>query len=121
LSSIDATSRFAESIRKGTEGQPVFPEPWNAEVFALTVQLHRNDLFSWSQWAEALSFELNKSGRCQLGSDYFDCWCDALCNLLVDRGILDTAQIAQMQASWKRAAEATPHGKPILLENDPHR
>ena len=24
-------------------------------------------------------------------------------------------------AAWERAAHATPHGKPILLENDPQR
>ena len=24
-----------------------------------------------------------------------------------------------MAAAWERAAHATPHGKPILLENDP--
>ncbi|TGV60741.1 nitrile hydratase accessory protein, partial [Mesorhizobium sp. M00.F.Ca.ET.149.01.1.1] len=24
-----------------------------------------------------------------------------------------------LDAAWERAAHATPHGKPILLENDP--
>ena len=27
----------------------------------------------------------------------------------------------QLAQRWARAAEATPHGKPILLENDPLR
>lgn len=121
MSVANLAVQFVQSLRKPPEGEPVFSEPWAAEVFALTVQLHQNDVFSWSQWTEALSLQLNKPGRCDLGTDYFDCWCDALCKLLVDHGILEARQIAEMQASWKRAAAATPHGRPILLENDPLR
>lgn len=121
MSAFDITARFAQSIQEPLEDQSVFPEPWAAEVFALAVQLHQNGFFSWSQWTEALALELNKPGRCHLGTDYFDCWCDALCKLIVDRGLLEEGQIAEMQASWKRAAAATPHGSPILLENDPLR
>ena len=119
----DAAARLAQSpqLPISTEGDPVFPEPWNAEVFAMTVHLHRQGLFTWPEWAETLSTELHRPRRCQNGSDYFDCWSDALCKLLVARGILDDKQIAELQHSWQRAAAATPHGKPILLENDPLR
>jgi nitrile hydratase accessory protein len=108
-------------LPRSQEGDPVFPEPWTAEVFAMTVHLHQRGVFTWPDWAEALSAQLHKTGRCDDGSDYFDCWSDALCDLLVRQGVLQRAEIGALQRSWQRAAEATPHGKPILLENDPQR
>ncbi|MGX9182447.1 nitrile hydratase accessory protein, partial [Mesorhizobium sp. BHbdii] len=41
---------------------PVFAEPWQAEAFAMTVALHDKGLFSWSEWADALSAEVKKPG-----------------------------------------------------------
>ena len=87
----------------------------------MTVHLHERGLFAWSEWAERLSAELHKPGRAVDGSDYFDCWVAALSDLLVTKGIASADKIADLQRSWQRAAEATPHGKPIVLENDPQR
>ncbi len=87
----------------------------------MTVQLHEKGLFAWSEWAEVLSRELHKPGRAEDGSDYFDCWVAALSDLLVSRGVADASAILDLQKSWQRAAEATPHGKPIELANDPQR
>lgn len=85
----------------------------------MTVQLHENGVFSWSEWAAALSAELHKPGRAEDGSDYFDGWVAALTGLLVERGVADATTIMALQQSWQRAAEATPHGQPIVLANDP--
>nr|WP_316654888.1 nitrile hydratase accessory protein [uncultured Gellertiella sp.] len=103
------------------EGAPVFAEPWHATAFALTVHLHGQDLFSWAEWAAALSAEVKKPGRAEDGSDYFDAWVDALAGLLAARGIADAQTILSLQKSWQRAAGATPHGFPVLIENDPAR
>ncbi|KAA0700279.1 nitrile hydratase accessory protein [Neorhizobium sp. P12A] len=113
--------RDSPQLPRSTDGEPVFPEPWAAEAFAMTVHLHERGLFSWSEWAERLSAELHKPDRAEDGSDYFDCWVAALSSLLVDRGVTDGQTIRALQESWQRAAEATPHGMPILLENDPQR
>lgn len=123
MSACETTSPLAQSpqLPKSADGEPVFPEPWAAEAFAMTVHLHAKGLFSWSEWAERLSAELHKPGRADDGSDYFDCWVVALSGLLVSRGVADAGAILDLQKSWQRAAEATPHGKPILLENDPQR
>ena len=85
----------------------------------MTVHLHELGLFSWSEWAEALSAEVHKVGRAVDGIDYFDCWVEALTALLVAKGITDAAAVLGLQKSWQRAAEATPHGQPIALCNDP--
>ncbi|MDK4731282.1 nitrile hydratase accessory protein [Rhizobium sp. CNPSo 3490] len=108
-------------LPKSPEGNPVFPEPWAAEAFAITVHLLEKGLFSWAEWAETLSRELHQPGRAEDGSDYFDCWVAALSDLLVSRGVADASLLLDLQKSWQRAAEATPHGKPIELANDPLR
>ena len=97
----------------------MFPEPWAAEAFAITVHLHEKGLFSWGEWADSLSAEVHKPGRAADGSDYFDCWVEALTGLLVGKGIADAEAILGLQKSWQRAAEATPHGEPVALANDP--
>ena len=86
----------------------------------MTVHLHQRGLFTWAEWADTLSAELHRPGRAEDASDYFDCWVAALSNLLVARGVADAADILALQRSWQRAAEATPHGEPIVLANDPH-
>lgn len=101
---------------------PVFAEPWQAEAFALTVALHEKGIFSWSEWAEVLSAEVKQPGAAQDGSDYYEHWLAALEKLLASKGAAAKPEVDAFAAAWERAAHATPHGKPILLENDPlHR
>lgn len=98
---------------------PVFAEPWQAEAFAMTVALHDKGLFSWSEWAEALSAEVKNPGAASDGHDYYEHWLAALENLLSRKGVAGRSDVDTLAAAWERAAHATPHGKPILLENDP--
>ncbi|KUM28010.1 nitrile hydratase [Mesorhizobium loti] len=97
----------------------VFAEPWQAEAFAMTVALHDNGLFSWSEWAEALSAEVKQRGAASDGHDYYEHWLAALEKLLSRKGVAGKGEVDELAAAWERAAHATPHGKPILLENDP--
>ncbi|MGZ2484419.1 nitrile hydratase accessory protein [Rhizobium pisi] len=121
MSVCEISSQLSQSpgLPKSPEGDPVFPEPWAAEAFAMTVHLHEKGVFTWSEWVASLSTELHRPGRAEDSSDYFDCWVEALSALLVSRGVADASVILALQKSWQRAAEATPHGKPIELGNDP--
>jgi nitrile hydratase accessory protein len=112
-----------ETVAAGPPGidELVFGEPWQAEVFAMTVALHERGLFSWTEWADALSAELKKPGAAPDGSDYYSCWLRALEKVMIGKGVTVAGEIDSIAASWERAAHATPHGKPILLENDPKR
>lgn len=96
-----------------------FNEPWEAQAFALVVGLHERGVFRWSEWADCLSRQLKRPAAAADGSDYYACWLSALEDLLQRRAIAAGEQVELMQAAWQRAAHATPHGKPILLENDP--
>jgi len=106
-------------LPRSAEGEPVFAEPWQAQAFAMTVRLHEQGVFTWAEWAEALSREVHRPGRAADGADYFDCWVAALSVLLSERGVASEGEQAALADRWARAAEATPHGKPILLENAP--
>lgn len=92
-----------------------FDEPWQAQVFALTVALNEAGWLDWPDWATA--FGAARAGE----GDYFTDWLDTLQRLLAERGVADASTIAALAASWQRAAQATPHGKPIELANDPQR
>jgi len=96
-----------------------FDEPWQAEAFAIVVALHERGVFTWTEWAEMLSQEVKQPGAAADGSDYYQCWLRALERLLAARDIAATSEIDRLAAAWQRAAHATPHGRPILLENDP--
>ena len=99
--------------------EPVFAEPWQAEAFAMTVALHDKGLFSWSEWADALSAEVKKPGAASDGHDYYEHWLAALEKLLSSKGVAGKGEVDALAEAWERAAHATPHGKPILLQNDP--
>ncbi len=100
--------------------EPVFAEPWQAEAFALTVALHDKGLFSWGEWAQTLSAEVKAPGAAQDGSDYYDRWLRALKSCAC-QGPCPAQGCRRPRRRLAAAAHATPHGKPILLENDPQR
>lgn len=99
--------------------QPAFSEPWQAQAFALTLALHEKGLFTWSEWAQVLSEKVKRPDAAADGSDYYRHWLAALETLLATKGVAATKDVAALSEAWHRAAHATPHGKPILLENDP--
>ena len=43
----------------------------------------------------------------------------AIEHLVVDNGVVTPAHLDARRAAWHRAAHATPHGRPIPLENNP--
>ena len=103
-------------------GGPVFREPWEAQAFAMAVALHEAKLFGWSEWTAALSRQIQAAaGSESAESDgaYYRCWLAALESLVVEKGAVSRELLAARAAAWERAAEATPHGAPILLANDP--
>jgi nitrile hydratase accessory protein len=112
-------------IPRDEGGAPVFREPWEAQAFAMTLALHQRGLFTWAEWASALAGEIRRAqsaGDCDDGSTYYRHWLAAIERLVRDKGVASKDSLEARRAAWDRAAHATPHGAPILLENDPlHR
>lgn len=101
-------------------GEPVFAEPWMAQAFAMTVKLHEMGLFTWPEWAAALSAEIRRAqadGDPDLGDTYYLHWLAALERLVTEKGASSAGELAARKDAWDRAAKATPHGQPVLLEN----
>lgn len=98
---------------------PVFAEPWQAQAFAMTLQLHQRGLFSWPEWAAALSARISTAqaaGDADLGDTYYQHWLAALEDLVAAKGATDAAELAHCALAWDHAADRTPHGQPIVLQ-----
>jgi nitrile hydratase accessory protein len=95
-----------------------FDEPWQAQLFALTVALNEAGHFGWPEWTEAFGATLRRRGaeRAQDGgADYYDAWLETLEGFLDAKGHAPAAEAARTRAAWKAAYLATPHGKPVRL------
>ncbi|MCR9126049.1 MAG: nitrile hydratase accessory protein [Rhodobacteraceae bacterium] len=98
--------------------EPVFGEPWHAQVFALTVHLNETGRFSWPDWAARFSATLAAHGLNKAlngGDDYFVAWLETLETLLAEDGTADPAEAAAVKDDWARAYLDTPHGAPVRL------
>lgn len=99
--------------------EPVFAEPWQAQAFAMVEHLRAQGVFTGSEWAAALATALQDQDADARGADYYEHWLSALETLLVERGVIERGALVATGEAWTRAAHATPHGRPIVLENDP--
>jgi nitrile hydratase accessory protein len=110
-------------IPQGEDG-PVFREPWEAQAFAMALSLHQRGLFTWPEWAATLADEINRAqaaGDPDTGETYYHHWLNALERLVADKGVADQAALTRYRDAWKRAADATPHGEPIVLRREHFR
>jgi len=104
-------------LPKDEEG-PVFAEPWQAQVFALAVELSAQGHFTWAEWAATLTKEIqaaSDSGEPDDGSNYYSYWLAALERLVTTKGLSDRKELDVRTEAWADAYRHTPHGKPIEL------
>lgn len=97
--------------------QPVFTAPWEAQAFALAVLLNERGVFRWDEWTRTLADEIHRPGA--EARRYYEHWLAALERLTAEKALAAPAELAARRDAWDRATRATPHGQPILLENDP--
>jgi nitrile hydratase accessory protein len=101
------------------DGQdPVFKEPWEAKAFAMVIRLHERGLFTWTEWADALSHEIRAAqgaGDADLGDTYYQHWLRALETMVARKGAASVDELTQYQRAWTEAAERTPHGQAVEL------
>jgi len=109
-----ASAALAEISRRGDE--PVFPTPWAARAFALTVALNERGFFAWPEWSETLGAKLAEEASNDSGDEaYWSAWLAALEVMLARKAIASEPLLAELREAWRRAAEETPHGRPIEL------
>lgn len=98
---------------------PVFRAPWEAQAFAMTVALHQRGVFTWAEWAAALSAQIKRAqaaGDPDTGETYYQHWLATLENLIAEKGVTTHATLHRYRNAWDHAADRTPHGQPIELE-----
>jgi len=98
--------------------EPVFDEPWQAQAFALAVDLHAEGAFTWQEWASALAEEIKKAearGEPDDGTRYYEHWLSALERLVRQRGLAEQSLLDARKHDWAEAYRRTPHGKPVEL------
>jgi nitrile hydratase accessory protein len=101
------------------DGEPVFAEPWEAQAFALAVQLSKQGYFTWKEWAAALADELKAAadrGEPDDGSQYYHHWLAALERLVTEKQLTSRHALAARREAWAEAYRHTPHGKPVVLD-----
>ncbi|NVO54815.1 nitrile hydratase accessory protein [Rhodobacteraceae bacterium B1Z28] len=98
--------------------EPVFAEPWHAQLFAVTVALNESGRFAWPDWAGRFSETLKRNGLkkdLDGGDDYFHAWLETLEGLLAEKGEATPEDVLRLQSAWEDAYLATPHGHPVRL------
>ncbi len=121
-SADQALASFAD-IPRDDDG-PVFAEPWQAQAFAMTLALYERGLFTWPEWADALSAEIKvaqAAGDPDRGDTYYHHWLAALERMVTMKGAATRPDLNAMRDAWDRAAKATPHGEPIELGREEGR
>jgi nitrile hydratase accessory protein len=93
----------------------VFAEPWQAQAFALVLELHARGAFTWPEWAAALSEEIAAAGPDDDGSRYYDHLLATIERLAVRKRLTAEHELADRKAAWTQAYLSTPHGRPVEL------
>lgn len=98
--------------------EPVFAEPWHAQLFALTVHLNETGRFDWPYWAERFGATLKRHGLARDldgGDDYFAAWLETLEQILTEDGSATEDERRSVTDAWRRAYLETPHGQPVSI------
>ncbi len=102
----------------GEAGEPVFAEPWQAQVLALAYSLVEDERFSAQDWAQTLGAHLKKadqSGRPDSKETYYSCALSALEELTARHTRISAQDVRGREDAWRRAYLRTPHGQPVEL------
>ncbi|TDV42319.1 nitrile hydratase accessory protein [Pseudomonas graminis] len=117
MNDIDAMT--AARVPLDEEG-PVFDAPWQANVFALTVQLFKSGAFDWSQWVQVIGEEIKaapaRPGE-RVNDAYYRQWTSAFERLIAQLGIADGPTLSRRAEQWRQAYLHTPHGVAVALGN----
>jgi nitrile hydratase accessory protein len=80
-----------------------FAAPWQAQAFAMVVQLAETGVFSWPEWVAAFAAEPETDGR-----GYYERWLAAAEKLLVAKGLTSFDQLAARR--FALGASGPTHG-----------
>ena len=100
------------------DGEPVFEEPWQAQVLAVAFALAERGLFTRGAWSAALGEELRRAERAgepDTAETYYRAALAALERLTASGGAVTPQALALRTEDWRQSYLDTPHGKPVEL------
>ena len=108
---MTGTNPMAELPLMPRDGDgPVFAEPWQAQAFAVVVELIESEKVTRTEWAERLGAVLKSAeddGQYDAATHYYDHWLTALEQLIVEKDL----------AEWNELTSE----KQTISDNDHHR
>jgi nitrile hydratase accessory protein len=101
------------------EDGPAFREPWEAQAFAMTIELHQRGVFTWGEWTRSLGRHITAAASAgDLGDAYYVHWLSALEEIVAEKGVGSLQELIRYQHAWANASARTPHGRPIEFEQE---
>jgi nitrile hydratase accessory protein len=97
---------------------PVFREPWEAQAFAMVLELFDRGHFTWREWVRALSAEIaaaRERGEPDLGGTYYRHWLSALEKIVTVKRLTSTEELALRKEQWAEADHDRGFGEPIVI------
>ena len=104
---------------KRMDDEPVFDEPWQAQVLAMADTLIVNGVISAAVWSDTLGNELKKAQSTSAADDittYYKAALQALEQLLDQYTDISQSEVSDKRDAWEQAYLATPHGQPVKLK-----
>lgn len=91
------------------ENGPVFAEPWQAQAFAVVVELTDKGVITRDEWARQLSETLSAAearGQTDTGRHYYDHWLTTLERIVVEK---DIAASDELEREGREIRESDHH------------
>ena len=91
-----------------------FEKPWHAELFAITILLIKNKIFSWPEWTSCFSEKLQQNrleGMVDGGDDYYTIWLNTITDMIISKNITDVSYLYEVTQLCVSAYLTKPHSK----------
>jgi nitrile hydratase accessory protein len=115
---MQSEARILNGMAETTWTEPAFEKVWQARIHAMAVELSQAGHFSWKEWTEAFGEEIRAAEAAGGDDPYYVAWLATLERMILERRILDPAELERFHKAWSAAFERTPHGRPIELRPD---
>lgn len=102
------------------DGEPIFAEPWHAQIMAIADLLIGSGPIPQSQWTQTLGKELRLARLADSADDtstYYTAVLSALERILDAGGNVSCVELARRREEWRQAYLHTHHGQPVELES----
>jgi nitrile hydratase accessory protein len=86
-------------------GELVFQAPWEGRVFGLAVALHDRQAYAWDEFRDRLIAEIGRAEADGEPSSYYERWLASFERLLLEKGLLERAELEARAAAIASGAE----------------